>query len=68
MYMFAPECRCEIVHQPAVFVVYEIQREKCYCRHCESRTNEKCESLPSVYRIAKAPEALIEGSYAEAYP
>lgn len=64
MYMFAPECRCEIVHQPAVYEVTEIQREKCYCRNCEFRTNENGEPLPSVYRIAKAPEALIEGSYA----
>ena len=64
MHMFAPESRMEIVHQPAVFEVHEIQREKCYCRNCECRTNEKGESLPSVYRIAKAPEALIEGSYA----
>lgn len=64
MYMFAPECRMEIIHQPAVFEVHEIQREKCYCRHCECRTNENGEPLPSVYRLAKAPEALIEGSYA----
>lgn len=64
MYMFAPECRCEIVHKPAVFEVTEIQREKCYCRNCECRYGENGEPLPSVYRIAKAPEALIEGSYA----
>ena len=64
MYMFEPECRMEIIHQPAVFEVHEIRREKCYCRHCENRVNEKGEPLPSVYRIAYAPEALIEGSYA----
>ena len=62
--MFAPESRMEIVHQPAVFEVHKIQREKCYCRHYECRSGENGEPLPSVYRIAKAPEALIEGSYA----
>lgn len=64
VYMFPPECYVEITYQPYVFEVTEIQREKCYCRHCECRTGENGKPLPFVYRIAKSPETLIKGSYA----
>lgn len=64
MYMLPPDTRYEITHQPAVFEAHKLVIETCVCKHCRNMKDKDGKILPPVFAKAKAPAALIEGSYA----
>ena len=64
MHMLPPDTRYEITHQPAVFKAVKLNIETCVCKHCQNMRDKDGKILPPVFVRAKAPAALIEGSYA----
>lgn len=64
MYMLPPDTRYEIIHQPAVFKAVKLNIETCVCKHCQNMKGKNGKILPPMFVRAKAPAALIEGSYA----
>ena len=64
MYMLPPDTRYEIIHQPAVFKAVKLVIETCVCKHCQNMKGKNGKILPPMFVRAKAPAALIEGSYA----
>lgn len=64
MHILPPDTRYEITHQPAVFKAVKLVIETCVCKHCQNMKGKNGKILPPVFVRAKAPAALIEGSYA----
>ncbi len=61
MHEFGYETHTEIDHQPAVFSVLKIHRQKCVCKCCEQHMDENGEEHP-VFAVAKCGRPLIRGS------
>lgn len=61
MHEFGYETHTEIDHQPAVFSVLKIHRQKCVCKCCEQFMDENGEEHPVIV-VAKKGRPLIRGS------